>query len=238
MILDGADEVFSHRFMRELARAKILIEHEIAFGLAGEDRLFAAIALAEYDVCTRAKSGAQRKSTARLVRELDRQILPDGGHISRNPDTLIRLLLDLLPLRQAYVAQAVPVPDPLVNAIDRMLPMLRLLRHGDGTLALFNGMGFIAPDRLAALLAYDDVNAQAPSTRRIPAISGSNATAAFLSSMRAACRRRILDAALMPAASASNSRSRPKNHRELRNARARVIRLHEARRGSPLRIRP
>ncbi|MGA3302850.1 MAG: heparinase II/III family protein [Methylovirgula sp.] len=161
MILEGADETFSRRFMRELAQTKILLEHEIAFGLAGEDRLFAAIALAEYDVCTRAKPGAQRKSTARLVRELDRQILPDGGHISRNPDTLIRLLLDLLPLRQAYVAQAVPVPDPLVNAIDRMLPMLRLLRHGDGTLALFNGMGFIAPDRLAALLAYDDVKAQA-----------------------------------------------------------------------------
>ncbi len=161
MILDGADEIFSRRFMRELARTKIMLEHEIAFGLAGEDRLFAAIALAEYGICTRSKAGAQRKSTARLVHELDRQILPDGGHISRNPDTLIRLLLDLLPLRQAYIAQAVPVPDPLVNAIDRMLPMLRLLRHGDGTLALFNGMGFIAPDRLATLLAYDDVKAQA-----------------------------------------------------------------------------
>ena len=42
-----------------------------------------------------------------------------------------------------------------------MLPMLRLLRHGDGTLALFNGIKFIAPYQLATLLAYDDVKAQA-----------------------------------------------------------------------------
>jgi len=27
-------------------------------------------------------------------------------------------------------------PAQLLNAIDRMLPMLRLFRHGDGTLAL------------------------------------------------------------------------------------------------------
>jgi uncharacterized heparinase superfamily protein len=39
--------------------------------------------------------------------------------------------------------------------------MLRLFRHGDGTLALFNGMGVTAPDTLATVLAYDDARAQA-----------------------------------------------------------------------------
>ena len=33
-----------------------------------------------------------------LSAELDRQILPDGGHISRNPQIAVDLLLDLLPL--------------------------------------------------------------------------------------------------------------------------------------------
>ncbi len=160
MILEGADHAFYRRFMRGLARASLFLEHELATGLAGEQRLFAAIALAEFGLCAQGIAAFQRKSTKRLVEELERQILPDGGHISRNPDTLIRLLLDLLPLRQAYAAQAVPVPPQLLNAIDRMLPMLRLLRHGDGTLALFNGMGVTAPDLLATVLAYDDVRAQ------------------------------------------------------------------------------
>jgi uncharacterized heparinase superfamily protein len=43
-----------------------------------------------------------------------------------------------------------------LNAIDRMMPMLRFFRHGDGNFALFNGMGPTAPDLLATVLAYDD----------------------------------------------------------------------------------
>src|SRR5262249_61990677 len=83
-------------------------------------------------------------------------ILPDGGHISRNPGTLIELLLDLLPLKQAFAARNVPPPPALLNAIDRMMPMLRFFRHGDGNFALFNGMGPTAPDLLAPALASDD----------------------------------------------------------------------------------
>src|SRR5438045_9409441 len=86
--------------------------------------------------------------TRRLVEELERQILPDGGHISRNPGALIELLLDLLPLKQAFSARNVPPPTGLLNAIERMMPMLRFFRHGDGTFALFNRMGPPAPDRL------------------------------------------------------------------------------------------
>jgi uncharacterized heparinase superfamily protein len=44
----------------------------------------------------------------------------------------------------------------LLNAIDRMMPMLRFFRHGDGNFGLFNGMGPTPPDLLATLLAYDD----------------------------------------------------------------------------------
>jgi uncharacterized heparinase superfamily protein len=49
----------------------------------------------------------------------------------------------------------------LLNAIDRIMPALRMFRHGDGSLGLFNGMGVTAPDRIAILLAYEDVRGQA-----------------------------------------------------------------------------
>jgi uncharacterized heparinase superfamily protein len=97
-----------------------------------------------------------KKSARRLVEELERQILPDGGHISRNPDALIELLLDLLPLRQAFSSRNVAPPPALLNAIDRMMPMLRFFRHGDGNFAHFNGMGATPADLLATVLAYDD----------------------------------------------------------------------------------
>ena len=90
-------------------------------------------------------------------KELDRQILSDGGHISRNPEALVELLLDLLPLRQCFVARDRAPPKELTDAIDRIMPMLRFFRTGDGTLARFNGAGPTPTDALATVLAYDDV---------------------------------------------------------------------------------
>ena len=46
----------------------------------------------------------------------------------------------------------------LLNAIDRMMPMLRFFRHGDGNFALFNGMSTTPNDLIATLLAYDDTH--------------------------------------------------------------------------------
>jgi uncharacterized heparinase superfamily protein len=160
VILDGADRVFYRRFMKNLGRTQVFLERKIAGGLAGEPRLIAAIALAEFGLCVEGTSKLARKGTKPLAEELERQILPDGGHVSRNPEILLDLLPDLLPLRQAYAARGLPPPAQLLNAIDRMMPMLRLFRHGDGTLALFNGMGVTPPELLATIIAYDDVRAQ------------------------------------------------------------------------------
>ena len=160
VILNGADRPFYRRFMKGLARTQLFLERKITGGLTGEPRLLAAIALAEFGLCAEGTSHLIRKGTKLLTEELDRQILADGGHASRNPEVLLELLPDLLPLRQAYAARGLQPPAQLLNAIDRMMPMLRLFRHGDGTLALFNGMGVTAPELLATILAYDDVRAQ------------------------------------------------------------------------------
>src|SRR5581483_7864817 len=78
------------------------------------------------------------------------------GHISRNPGAVVELLLDLLPLRQAFASRNIAPPQPLLNAIDRMMPMLRFFRHAAGTFAHFNGMGPTPVDLLVTLLAYDE----------------------------------------------------------------------------------
>jgi uncharacterized heparinase superfamily protein len=161
IILDGADRAFYRRFMKGIGKLQAFLERRIIEGLDGEARLLSAIALAELGLCAEGTGKLQPRSTKLLAEELERQILPDGGHISRNPQILVDLLLDLLPLRQAYAARGFQAPAQLLNAIDRMMPMLRLFRHGDGTLALFNGMGVTAPETLATVLAYDDARAMA-----------------------------------------------------------------------------
>lgn len=91
-----------------------------------------------------------------LMREAAEQILPDGGHISRNPSEHLTILFDLLMLKKSLLSQGRPGPTKLPAIIDRMLPMLRFFSHGDGRLALFNGAREEEKDLLAAALANDD----------------------------------------------------------------------------------
>jgi uncharacterized heparinase superfamily protein len=126
----------------------------------GVPRLQTIMALNYAALCMQNQARTLKGVTRLLTDELERQVLPDGGHASRNPSALIELLLDLLPLRQAFAARNVPPPAALNNAIDRMMPMLRFFRHGDGNFALFNGMGPTRTDLVSTVLAYDDARGQ------------------------------------------------------------------------------
>jgi uncharacterized heparinase superfamily protein len=156
MLLDRADAQFAAAFFELLGRDARTLARFLAWrGLRGAERLSCTLALLEFAICTGAESGLKSYALSAFVVELDRQILPDGGHASRNPQTLLDLLLDLLPLRQLHVARGVNPPPALPAAIARMIPMLRLLQHRDGELALFNGMGATDPGALAAVFAHE-----------------------------------------------------------------------------------
>jgi uncharacterized heparinase superfamily protein len=156
LILQEADHDFYHTFLKSLTRQVRYLRRTANESREGYPRLSTAIALAFAGLCMARELRLLKVGTRRLIEELDYQILPDGGHISRNPGVLIELLLDLLPLRQAYEARSVPPPPTLLNAIERMMPMLRFFRLGDGTFGQFNGMGATPVDLLATVLAYDD----------------------------------------------------------------------------------
>ncbi|MEX2129392.1 MAG: heparinase II/III family protein [Xanthobacteraceae bacterium] len=156
LILDGADHVFYRSFLKSLARQVRYLRRTISDTRDGYPRLLATIALAFAGLCIQGETRLLKSSARRLSAELNRQILPDGGHIGRNPGVLIELLVDLLPLRQSFEARSAPPPTALLNSIDRMMPMLRFFRHGDGAFAQFNGMGATPTDLLATVLAYDD----------------------------------------------------------------------------------
>jgi uncharacterized heparinase superfamily protein len=161
IILESAEHRFYRRFVRAVEAHAAALEHALAGQLEGEARLTAIIALTQAALCLEAATGLLRRALALLARELAKQILRDGGHISRNPRVLVDLLLDLLPTRQAFVARNIAAPETLLNAIDRMTPMLRMFRHWDGALAGFNGMGVSEPGTLATLLAHGDVGGAA-----------------------------------------------------------------------------
>lgn len=156
VVLQGADFAFYRAFLRSLALQIRYLRAMTPDMPDGEEKLRARAALAFAALSLPVSNSTLRSATNNLNAELERQILPDGGHVSRNPMAVLELLSDLLPLRQTYANQAEAPPDALIAAVERMLPALRFFRHQDGCLALFNGMGATVQDRVSALLHHDD----------------------------------------------------------------------------------
>jgi uncharacterized heparinase superfamily protein len=158
LVLNDTDGKFYRRYLRALTREIRYLRYTMLNIPDGVPRLQVLIALCYASLCLANQARHIRNATRKLSDELLRQILPDGGHISRNPGALIELLIDMLPLRQTFAARNIAPPPALLNAIDRMMPMLRFFRHGDGSFALFNGMSSAPSHLLATLLAYDDTH--------------------------------------------------------------------------------
>ena len=157
LILDSGEPEAYETFLKALTSQLRYLSASYRDAQDGVPRLVSLMALIYAGLCIAEQQAVVDRYSRPFCKELDRQILPDGGHISRNPDALVELLLDLLPLRQCFVARDRAPPKELADAIDRIMPMLRFFRTGDGTLARFNGAGPTQTDALATVLAYDDV---------------------------------------------------------------------------------
>jgi uncharacterized heparinase superfamily protein len=157
LILDSGEPQAYEEFLRALTSQLRYLSASYRDCPDGVPRLVNLMALIYAGLCIADQQSVVDRYTRPFCKELERQILPDGGHISRNPEALVELLLDLLPLRQCFVARDRTPPKELTDAIDRIMPMLRFFRIGDGTLARFNGCGPTPTDALATVLAYDDV---------------------------------------------------------------------------------
>lgn len=193
LILANADRGFYRRVLREIARQTRYLSRVAADARSDATRLTSVIALAFAGLSLQGWERFLRRVNRWLNDELDRQILVDGGHLSRNPAALIDLLIDLLPLRQCYLAREQMPPKGLIRAIDQMMPMLRFFRHADGTLAHFNGMGVTRADLIATLLAYDE-------TRGAPVL---NATRSGYQRLEAGDTTIIMDTGRPPPVQAS-----------------------------------
>ncbi len=135
----AADDAFRQKLMARLVSdtrslsAALPAEEMDARGLTALKGLIAAaVALPDH--------AAYLTRTLRfLPQEIGRQVLPDGCHAERSPVAQLTALQDLTEIRALLQAAQAQAPTMLAYAIERMAGALRVLRHGDGGLALFNG---------------------------------------------------------------------------------------------------
>lgn len=136
-LLDGADDGFGHDFLLSIARHTAYLKRASATAPAGWPRFDAALG-AVYGAEALGQAQDQAAIQA-LCAALDSQVLADGGHASRNPSLLYRMLRDLVALWRFLQAVDPERAALLQPYLDRMAPMLRMVRHADGGLALFHG---------------------------------------------------------------------------------------------------
>ena len=135
----SADDAFRQRLMarlvsdaRSLSAALPAEELDARALTALKGLIAAAVALPEH-------AGFLTRALRFLPQEIARQVLPDGCHAERSPAAQLAALQDLTEIRALLQASQTQPPPVLTNAIERMAPALRVMRHGDGGLALFNG---------------------------------------------------------------------------------------------------
>ncbi len=156
LLLEGADARTYETIVASLGAQLVRLSASWRDSPAGYPRLLglAALVLADLSIAGHDRRLAEAESA--LTDELRRQILSDGGHVSRNPGVLVELMLDFLPLHQCFAARGRPAPPALTASMQRMVAMLKYMRLGDGMLARFNGMSVASPAGLATVLAYDE----------------------------------------------------------------------------------
>ena len=159
LLLNRGDADFDRAVLKSLALQTRYLRIVTERMPAAQARLRARIALAMAILALPHAPAARRSVAQKLDEELALQILPDGGHYSRNPHDIPDVLSDLLPLRQLYRLLSTEPPAQLQGSIDRMIPAIRFFRHRDGSMARFNGMGATLHERIAAILRQDDTGA-------------------------------------------------------------------------------
>lgn len=154
MLLEGADAKTYTTIMSSVGEQVIALNASWRNAPQGVPRMVSLIALVLSDLAVSGHDRQLRDAEAALITELKRQILEDGGHVSRNPSVLADLVLDLLPLGQCFQARGRPAPEEIADVVKRALAFLRFMRLGDGMLARFNGVSTGSPAGLATVLGY------------------------------------------------------------------------------------
>lgn len=136
---DSANEEFQEQFYISLARQIRHLSRTMPGNLAGIPMLQAIKGLAYAGLAVEGREQLLEQALNLLHKEINKQILSDGGHVSRNPQQLLEAIVILIDIRTALRQGGYPCPEKILHALDRAVPALRFFRHTDRHFALFNG---------------------------------------------------------------------------------------------------
>jgi uncharacterized heparinase superfamily protein len=193
-LLRGQESDDSRRFFRSLSQQTLFLSGRWKSAMPGLPRFEALTGLVYAGMALEGLENLAEPAIRALSRECTTQIDAEGGIPTRNPEELLEVFTLLTWARAALTEAGEPIPEEQTDAIKRIAPSLRTLRHADGGLARFHGGGRGLDGRLDHALAVSGVKSFAP--------NGLSMGFARLSAGRTSL---IVDAAKPPTGAASHN---------------------------------
>ena len=162
----AASEDFTQRLVQSLHRQWKHLARTISPSLKGVGAVQAARGLIYGGLNFPDGDSALGLACDLLQRQMAAEILPDGGHISRNPSTQLHLLRHLVDIRNILALADIRLPETIGAGLAALIPGLKFFRHGDGGLALFHGAVEETPLLIDAVLTQAIVRGRV--LRRLP----------------------------------------------------------------------
>jgi len=158
----SADDSFRGLFFREVARQVRHLIYSWKYAPTPLERLFALKGIIYSAVAFPGENSRLAALLPQLEKEIQVQILSDGGHESRCPQTHLVVLRDLIDIRAMLRLIHHEIPPFLQAYISQMAPIVRLFRHGDGELATFGNGPHIPSPVIDMALSLADVRGRPP----------------------------------------------------------------------------
>ena len=161
-LLNGQPSEVSRAYHSSLAHQTIFLSRRWKSASSGLPRFEALTGLIYAGLALTGMDAHVGPATKALARECREQINEQGGIPTRNPEELLEVFT-LLNWAATALSEAgrMAAPEHL-QAIERIAPTLRALRHCDGSLARFHGGGRGAEGRLDHALASSGIKTAPP----------------------------------------------------------------------------
>ena len=158
-ILSSPDLVYRSTVLNTLARMARHLDRAVDKLPEGMPRIAAAAGLNVAALLIPGVDARLLRAEGLLDRALAAIVAADGGVADRAPATQLVLIELLLHVRAAYTARGRRPAEPLIAALERLVPALAAVALGDGGVGGWHGPG-IASARLAAVFAASGVIAR------------------------------------------------------------------------------
>ena len=157
----SADDDFRRAFMAQIAADAANLRRTLSLGQTGSSPLVVFKGVLWATLFLTGGLDGRRHFERWLGDALAASFDANGGPIDRAPDSAARALADLIDIRQAFRAAGHEEPEPVASAIEAATAWVRMMRHGDGGLACFNGAAAMSGPDLDHLLTVADSKARA-----------------------------------------------------------------------------